>query len=89
MDAVIDIRPFSRTTESLSVCDKIDSCNPALLLPRLLRIAAHDLDLLSRDIVLIVKLKIDIFDEKGPDFVAEAVGIQMTLFMTSSLAMIP
>ena len=56
---------------------------PSLLLPRLLRITAHDLDLLRRDIVLVVELEIDIFDEERPDFVAEAVGIQMTLFVTS------
>lgn len=51
-----------------------------LLLPRLLRIAAHNLDLLRRDIVLIVELEVDVFDKERPDFVAEAVGIQMTLF---------
>lgn len=75
------IRRSGPKKKSLSVSGKLDSCNPALLLPRLLRIAAHDLDLLSRDIVLIVQLEIDIFDKEGPDFVAEAVGIQMTLFV--------
>ena len=52
---------------------------PSLLLPRLLRITAHDLDFLRRDIVLVVELEIDIFDEERPDLVAETVGIQMTL----------
>ena len=49
------------------------------MLPRLLRIAAHNLDLLRRDVVLIVQLEIDILDEERPDLVAEAVCIQMTL----------
>ena len=53
--------------------------HPSLLLPWLLRIAAHNLDLVRRDIVLVVELEVDILDEERPDFVAEAVGIQMTL----------
>ena len=53
--------------------------HPGLLLPRLLRIAAHNLDLVRRDIVLIIKLEVHILDKKRPDFVAKAVGIQMTL----------
>ena len=53
--------------------------HPSLLLPRLLRIAAHNLDLVRRDIVLVVELEVDILDEERPDFVAETVGIQMTL----------
>lgn len=52
-----------------------------LLLPRLFRIAAHNLNLLRRDVVLIVQLEIDILDEERPDLVAKAVGIQMTLFV--------
>ena len=55
------------------------SMHPTLLLPGLFRIAAHDLDLLRCDIVLIVELEVDIFDEKRPDFVAEAVSIQVAL----------
>lgn len=55
-----------------------------LLLPRLLRIAAHNLDLLRRDIVLIVELEVDVFDKERPDFVAEAVCIQMTLFFVTN-----
>ena len=51
----------------------------SLLLPRLLRIAAHNLDLLRRDVILVVELEVDILDEERPDFVAEAVGVQMTL----------
>ena len=52
-----------------------------LLLPRLLRIAAHNLNLLRRDIVLIVQLEIDILDKERPDLVAKPVRIQMTLFI--------
>lgn len=51
-----------------------------LLLPRLFRIAAHNLNLLRRDVVLIVQLEIDILDKERPDLVAKAVGIKMTLF---------
>lgn len=50
-----------------------------LLLSRLLRIAAHDLDLLGLDITLIIELEVDILNKKSPDFVAEAVRIQMAL----------
>ena len=44
-------------------------------LTRLLRVAAHDFDLLRCNGTAIVKLEIDILDEKSPDIVAEAVGI--------------
>jgi len=60
-----------------------------LLLSGLLCIAAHDLDLLGLDITLIVELEVDILDEERPDFVAEAVGIQMTLDGWSSASPIP
>ena len=50
-----------------------------LLLTRLLCITAHDLDLIRRDIILIVQLEVDILDKERPDFVAEAVGIEMAL----------
>ena len=50
-----------------------------LLLTRLLCIAAHDLDLIRHDIILIVQLEVDILDKERPDFVAEAVGIEMAL----------
>lgn len=50
-----------------------------LLLSRLLRITAHDFDLLRLDIVLVVELEVDILDEKRPDFVAESIRIQMAL----------
>ena len=66
-------------TPSLHLIARLPPYRPSLLLPRLLRIAAHNLNLVRRDVVLIIKLEIDILDEKRPDFVAKAVGIQMTL----------
>lgn len=49
---------------------------------RTLRIAAHNLDLVGLDRSLILQLEVDILDEKGPDFIAEAVCVQMTLCFT-------
>ena len=63
-----------------------DSIPNTSLFSRFLCIAAHNLDLLSLDVVLIVKLEINILDEECPDFVAEAVGIQMTLYTPRSVA---
>jgi len=53
---------------------------PFLLLSRLLRIAAHDLDLVRLNSILIVELKVNVFDQERPDFIAKAVGIQMALY---------
>lgn len=53
--------------------------SPNLLLSRLLRITAHNLDLLRRHGILIIQLKVDVLDQKRPDFVAEAVGVKMAL----------
>lgn len=50
-----------------------------LLLSRLLRIAAHNLDPLGLNVVLIVELEVDILDQKRPHLVTEAISIQMTL----------
>lgn len=50
-----------------------------LLLPRFLRTAADNFDLLRMDIVLIIELEIDILDEESPNFVAKAICVQMTL----------
>ena len=75
--------------ESMTFLTRPVSRTSKLLLPRLLRIAAHNLDLLRRDIILIVELEIDVLDKKRPDFVAETVGIQMALFAFSLLAMNP
>lgn len=48
-------------------------------LSRPLGVAADNLDLLGLDGVLVVKFEVDILDQERPDFVAEAVGVQMTL----------
>ena len=66
------LRPSRRVNRPFAL-----SCR--LLLPRLFRIAAHNLNLLRRDVVLIVQLEIDVFDEERPNLVTEAVRIQMTL----------
>ena len=50
-----------------------------LLLPWFLRIAAHNFDLLRLNVVLIVKLKVDVLNEERPDFITESVRIQVTL----------
>ena len=49
-------------------------------LSRLLRVAAHDFDLLCCNGIATVQLEIDILDEESPDIVAEAVGIQVALY---------
>ena len=41
----------------------------------ILRLTSDDLHPLSIDIVLILELELDVFDDEGPDFVAEAVGV--------------
>lgn len=76
---------------------KFTACHPLhkhsnshapLLLPRLLRITAHNLDLLRRHSVLIIQLKVDVLDQKCPYFIAEAVGVKMAL-QRSAIAPLP
>ena len=43
-----------------------------------------DLDLLGVELVLVVHLEVDVLDEEGPDFVAEAVGVEVALFTFSN-----
>ena len=69
-----------RFAKHLQLSGPSSPCLTPLLLPRLLRIAAHNLDLLRLDITLIIELEIDILDQESPDLVAEPVCIQMTLF---------
>lgn len=45
-----------------------------------LRVHSYDLDAIGLEIDSVIELEIDIFDNEGPDFVAEAVGIEMTLW---------
>lgn len=49
-------------------------------LPRPLAVAAHNLDLVRRYRGPIVQLEVDVFDQERPDFVAEAVCIQVALY---------
>ena len=71
---------FEHINQQKALCIVLPRKKPSrLLLPRLFRIAAHNLNLLRGDVVLIVQLEVDILDEERPDFVAEAVRIQMTL----------
>lgn len=51
----------------------------SLCLPRSLCVAAHDFDSIGLNSVLIVELEVDIFDKEGPDFIAEPIGVQVTL----------
>ena len=62
--------------------------HPPLLLPRLLRITANNLDLLRRHSILIIQLEVDIFNQECPNFVAEAVGVKMALHR-SAMAPLP
>ena len=45
----------------------------------LLALASDDLDSLGLDIVRVIQLELDVLDNEGPDLVAEAVGIEMSL----------
>lgn len=51
----------------------------SLCLPRSLCVAAHDFDSVGLNSVLIFELEADIFDKEGPDFIAETIGVQVTL----------
>lgn len=53
-----------------------------LCLARALSVAADDLDPIGVYLVRIFELEIDVFDDKGPHIVAEAVRIKMTLEKT-------
>lgn len=47
---------------------------------------ANNLDLLSLDLLRIVQLEFDVLDDEGPDFVTEAVGVEMALYIHISIA---
>lgn len=44
-------------------------------------LAADNFDLLNFDLLGVVKLELDVFDDESPNFVTEAVGIEMALKM--------
>lgn len=50
------------------------------VLPSLLVCHADDLDFVSSHGIVVVQLEVDVLDEKGPDIVAEAIGIERTLW---------
>jgi hypothetical protein len=50
----------------------------------LLRQTSDDLDLLGVELVLVVHLEVDVLDDEGPDFVAEAVGVEVALRIISN-----
>lgn len=50
-----------------------------LCLPGSLAVTADDLDLVCRDLGLVVQLECNILDQERPNFVAESVGIEVTL----------
>ena len=55
---------------------------PATLgLSRPLAIATHNLHLVRRNSGLIIQLEVDIFDKEGPNLIAEAIGIEVALFV--------
>ena len=47
--------------------------------PRPLGVTANNLDFIGLDRVLVVEFEVHILDQEGPDFVAEAIGVQVTL----------
>ena len=44
-----------------------------------LGLTADNLDLINFNLLRIVELELDVFDDEGPHFVAEAVGVEMSL----------
>lgn len=44
-----------------------------------LAVTAHDLHFLGRNSCLVVQLEVDILNQEGPNFVAESIGIEVTL----------
>ena len=42
-------------------------------------VAADDLDTVRMDLLVVIQLEVDVLDDKGPDVVAEAVGVEMSL----------
>lgn len=49
----------------------------------LLRQAGHDLDFLRVELMRVVHLEVDIFNDESPDFVAKAVGVKVSLRIVS------
>ncbi len=64
-------------------------CCRTLLLSWPLGVAADDLNFVRLDRTRVVQLEVDVLDEESPYFVAETVGVQMTLCSVSELASNP
>lgn len=47
---------------------------------RPLCVAAHDLDSVRVNLLVVIQLEVDVFDNKRPNIVAEAVGIEVPLY---------
>ena len=75
----IILEPCSRELQCMSLSLHYTNPHPPLLLSRLLRITAHNLDLLRRHGILVIQLKVDVLNQERPYFVAEAVGVKMAL----------
>jgi hypothetical protein len=54
---------------------------PILCLAGTLAVATDDLDPVRRHRGLVIQLECDVLDQERPDFVAESVGIQVTLMV--------
>lgn len=74
---------------SLIKCQSQPSLSTALRVAWLLRIAAHNLDLIGLNIVLVVELEINILDQKSPNIIAEAICIEVSLCKVSSAKGLP
>lgn len=60
----------------------------ALSLAGALRVTADDLDPVCMDLVCVVELEVDVFDDESPDIVAEAVGVEMSLYNTINMGLL-
>jgi hypothetical protein len=58
------------------------SSDSALYFARALCVAADNLDTVGMDLVRVVELEVDVFDNEGPDVVTETVGIEVALQTT-------
>ena len=68
-------RYLSENSHICTAAVKIPDKQRGLGLSRSLAVATHNLHLVCMYGRLVVQLEVDIFDEKGPHFIAEPVGI--------------
>ena len=60
-------------------CTWNDLGRSSFLIARFLRNTSYDLDFVRLNVILVIKSKVDIVEHERPNFVAEAVGIEMPL----------